>query len=138
MQGEMGVHDRPPRLKLGLCLMRVCRVIDVTAAAVLATWGGLLLSPWAVFGSTSAYAAFRAVGLSETGWGLIFLGVALTLSGGLALERPRLRMLGLVGAAGLFAFTGTMFALGNPSGFGWAGNFGYVALCLAALRRLNW
>jgi hypothetical protein len=47
-------------------------------------------------------------------------------------------MLGLVGAAGLFAFTGTMFVIGNPAGFGWAGNFGYLALCLAALRRLSW
>lgn len=140
MDSEMGVHDRCPTKQLRAWLVNVCasRAIDLTAALVLATWGLLLVSPWAVFGSTTAYATFTALGLSEAGWGLVFLAVALALSGGVATGRRRWRIVGLVGAAGLFAFTATMFVLGNPTGFGWAGNFGYVVLCLAALRRLNW
>lgn len=140
MQDELGVHDRPPTVRVRTWLAAMCAsgVIELTAAAVLAVWGALMVSPWAVFGSTSAYAAFRLLGMSETAWGLVFLAVALGLSGGLALGRPRLRIAGLVGATGLFAFTGTMFVVGNPTGFGWAGNFGYVVLCLAALRRLAW
>jgi hypothetical protein len=111
---ELGAHDRPPTARLRVC---AGRVVDLTAAAVLATWGALLASPWVVFGSTTAYATFRAVGLSETAWGLVFLAVALLLSGGLAAGRPRLRMAGLVGAAGLFTFTETIFIISNPAGF---------------------
>lgn len=96
-----------------------------------------MMSPLAVFQS-SAYAAFTLFGLSEPAWGVLFLLVALAISGGLATGQRRLRMVGLMGATALFAFVATLLALGNPSGFGWAGNAGYVALCLFALRRLEW
>ena len=96
-----------------------------------------MMSPLAVFQS-SAYAAFTLFGLSEPACGVVFLVVALAIGGGLAAGWRRLRMLGLMGAAALFAFVATLLALGNPSGFGWAGNAGYVVLCLFALRRLEW
>ena len=139
MDEATGVHDRRPleRLRRWWQSAGAGRPIDLTAALVLATWGLLLMSPLAVFQS-SAYAAFTLFGLSEAVWGVVFLVVALMISGGLATGRQRLRMLGLMGAAALFAFVATLLALGNPSGFGWAGNAGYVALCLFALRRLEW
>lgn len=113
------------------------RPIDLTTALVLTAWGVLLLLPLDTFGG-AAYAAFTLFGLSETAWGLVFLAVALTISGGLATGRRRVRMVGLIGAAALFAFVATLLAIGNPAGLGWGGNAGYVALCLAALRRLEW
>jgi hypothetical protein len=78
------------------------------------------------------------LGWSEEVWDLIFLVTALLISAGLVLEYPRWRIVGLINAAGLFAFIGVMFVLGNPAGMGWAGNFGYMMLCLHVLRRLTW
>jgi hypothetical protein len=139
MDSEVGVHDRCPTKQLRAWLVNVCasRAIDLTAALVLATWGLLLLLPMSTFGGTG-YAAFRVVGLSEAGWGLVFLAVALVISAGLAWQHTRLRMVGLVLAMGVFAFIATMFLVSNVAGFGWAGNYGYAALCLVALRRLTW
>ena len=139
----MGVHDRGPlssRLSLfwrWVTHAHVQRPIEMTAAAGLAVWGVLLISPLSTF-AQSAYTAFRIVGWAEEAWGLIYLAVALLISAGLVFEHPRWRIVGLVGAAGLFAFIGVMFALGNPAGLGWAGNFGYMVLCLHALRQLDW
>lgn len=113
------------------------RAIELTAASVLAVWGFLLTLPVVTFAGPP-YAALRAVGVSETAWGLVFLGVALLMAGGLALRRTRWRMVGLTLAAGLFAFIATMFLASNAAGFGWAGNFGYAVLCIVALRRLIW
>jgi hypothetical protein len=139
----MGVHDRGPiagrlaQLWHWVTLPRVQRPIELTAAAVLAIWGVLLISPLRTF-AQPAYAAFRVLGWSEEVWGLIFLVTALLISAGLVLEYPRWRIVGLINAAGLFAFIGVMFVLGNPAGMGWAGNFGYMMLCLHVLRRLTW
>ena len=139
----MGVHDRGPlssRLSLfwrWVTHAHVQRPIEMTAAAVLAIWGVLLISPLSTF-AQSAYTAFRVLGWAEEAWGFIYLAVALLISAGLVFEHPRWRIVGLVGAAGLFAFIGVMFALGNPAGLGWAGNFGYMVLCLHALRHLDW
>jgi hypothetical protein len=116
---------------------RTQRPIELTAASVLAIRGVLLISPLRTF-AQPAYAAFRVLGWSEEVWGLIFLVTALLISAGLVLEYPRWRIVGLINAAGLFAFIGVMFVLGNPAGMGWAGNFGYMMLCLHVLRRLTW
>ena len=139
MDEATGVHDRRPleRLRRWWQSAGAGRPIDLTAALVLAAWGVLLLLPLDTFGS-AAYAAFTLFGLSEAAWGVLFLLVALMISGGLATGRQRVRMLGLMGATALFAFVATLLALGNPAGFGWAGNLGYVGLCLVALRRLTW
>lgn len=106
-------------------------------ALVLAVWGWQLISPLSVF-SSPAYAAFFLFRLTETHWGILFFGVALALTAGQAFKRPRLRILGLIGATGVFAFVGVMLAIGNAAGFGWAGQFGYAAACLHLLRRLQW
>ena len=68
--------------------------------------------------------------MARTDLGLVYLGVALLISAGLVFERVRWRIVGLISAAGLFAFIGVMFAFGNPAGLGWAGNFGYMVLQL--------
>jgi len=139
----MGVHNRG---SFGRCLglvwrwvtrPHVQRPIELTAAAVLAVWGVLLISPLSTF-APATYAAFRVVGWAEEAWGLVYLAVALLISAGLVFERRRWRIVGLISAAGLFAFIGVMFAFGNPAGLGWAGNFGYMLLCLQALRHLDW
>ena len=139
MDEATGVHDRRPmeRLRRWWMSAGAGRPIDLTAALVLATWGVLLLYPLDTFGSP-AYAAFTLFGLSEAAWGVVFLLVASMISGGLATGRRRVRIMGLIGAAALFGFIATLLALGNPAGLGWAGNAGYVVLCLFALRRVEW
>ena len=139
----MGIHDRGPvtgrlaRLWRWIIYPHVQRPIELTAAAVLAIWGVLLISPLSTF-VQPAYAAFRVFGWSEEAWGLLYLATALLISAGLVFQHPRWRIVGLVSAAGLFAFIGVMFFIGNSAGMGWAGNFGYMMLCLHVLRRLTW
>lgn len=116
---------------------RTQRAIELTAAGVLATWGVLLRLPYTTFNG-AGYAALKAVGLTEEQWGVVFLGVALMMTGGLVFRRTHVRMLGLILATGLFAFIATMFLVSNIAGLGWAGNYGYAVLCLIALRRLVW
>lgn len=115
----------------------LARAIQLTAAAVLATWGVLLISPLPSFGNP-AYAPMKAIGWSEQTWGLAFLAVALLISGGRALGVPRLTVAGMVGASGIFAFVAVMLAFGNFPGFGWAGQLGYFWLCIEVLRRMKW
>lgn len=125
------------RIRKGMTVQRSLRFIEWTVALVIAGWGLQLVSPLTVF-SNPGYRALRVVPLTEAQWGGIFLAVALVLSAGVKWRWPRLEIVGLVSAAGLFAFLGVMFAVGNLAGFGWLGQFGYAALCLHVLRRLNW
>lgn len=137
------MHERGPWQSLGWKVRhwvrnpRTQRAIELTAASVLATWGVLLTLPYNTF-APAGYAALRALPLSETQWGLVFIAVALVMAGGLVFRRTRCRVVGLVLATGLFGFIATLFAVSNPAGFGWAGNYGYAALCMIALRRLTW
>ena len=113
------------------------QVVELTAAGVLAAWGVVLCWPADTFNGAS-YAPMRAVGLGENVWGLIFLAVALLISGGIVAARRKAVMMGMVLASGLFTFVAVVLAMGNAVGFGWAGNLGYVVLCVHVVRRMRW
>ena len=113
------------------------QVVQLTAAGVLAAWGIVLCWPAETFAG-AAYAPMRAVGLPENVWGLIFLAVALLISGGIVAARRKAVMMGMVLASGLFTFVAVVLAMGNAVGFGWAGNLGYVVLCVHVVRRMRW
>ncbi len=138
-----GVHDPGPfkgwllkvRRRMGWLIAQ--RFVIFVLAVVLAFWGVLLLLPLSTFAS-SAYSTFRLVGLSENDWGAIFLGTATLISAGVVLNRPRVLIVGLIGAAALYTFMAVMFFVGNIAGLGWVGQAGYTALSLYVLRRLTW
>ena len=138
MQPQLGLWTRfKTRVAARPTARDTLQVVKLTAAGVLAVWGIVLCWPADTF-SGVAYAPMRAVGLSETTWGLIFLAVALLISGGLVTGRRKAVMVGMVLASGLFTFVALMLALGNGAGFGWAGTLGYVVLCVHVVRRMRW
>ena len=113
------------------------RDIELLSACQMAIFGITLAAP----GQTLAGPAYRvmaAVGLSEQGWAALFLLVALLISGGLALDTRWLRIVGMIGAAALFAFLGAMLWQGNPAGTGWGGNAVLCLFALRVLRRMHW
>ena len=113
------------------------REMELLSALQMALWCVVLAWPAATF-ALPAYSPMRAAGLTETGWAMVFGLVGVAQAAGLALDRKGLRLLGLVGAAGLYGFLAVMLWYGNPIGTGWGGNLVLCWFALRALRRMNW
>lgn len=92
----------------------------------------ILLLPFDTFSLSKSYDAFRGVA-TETQWGYIIGGVFLLQFGGMALERPQIRLIGLLCATGLYFAMGTMFILTGAMSTAW-GTYYILGLITATLH----